>query len=405
MDAEAFRSLQSGPGARALAHAMSAFDAGADPLAVATDVRRRLANLTPELASAALTQAQLRRRARDKFGADADRMWFTPDGLEQATRVEVADHRAARFAALGARRGRPLRVADLCCGVGGDLRALAAAGCAVAGYDKDPLTAEVARANVDVLKLDATPVECLDVEKLDRSSFDAAFIDPARRQDGRRVFDVHAFSPSWTFVKQLLGSGPAAAKMAPGIPHDIVPPGVEAEWVSFRGELKEAVLWSGELATPQVRRRATLLPDGDTLTDADDVAAEAVAPGRFLYEPDPAVVRAHLVGAVARVVDGGLLDATTAYITSDALVPTPFARAFEITDVMPFSFKRLRQTLHERGIGAITIMKRGSAVNVEQLRRDLRLKGRRHAVVVLALVDGRRDVLLAQPAAAERAAR
>jgi hypothetical protein len=185
--------------------------------------------------------------------------------------------------------------------------------------------------------------------------------------------------------------------MAPGIPHDVVPFGVEAEWVSFGGELKEAVLWSGELATPQVRTRATLLPGGDTLTDADDTPAEVIAPGRFLYEPDPAVVRAHLVGAVARLVGGGLLDATTAYVTSDTKVRTPFARAFEITDVMPFSFKRLRQTLRERGVGAVTIMKRGSAVNVEQLRRELQLKGRKHAVVVLALVDGRRDMLIAQP--------
>lgn len=396
MDVETFRALLTGIGALALERATAEFDAGADPLAVATRVRRQLPGLPAEVASAALTQAQLRRRAREKFGADADRMWFTPDGLEQATRAEVADHRASRFAALGAQLGRPPFVADLCCGIGGDLRALSAAARAVIGFDRDPLTVDVARANVEVLKLDAS-VECLDVETLDRSAFDAVFIDPARRRDGRRVFDVHAVTPPWVFVRQLLNSAPAAAKMAPGIPHDIVAAGVEAEWVSFGSELKEAVLWSSHLATAGVRRRATLLPGHHTITDADDVQAEVIAPGRFLYEPDPAVVRAHLIGAVAALVSGGLLDGTTAYLTSDAHVHTPFARAFEITDVMPFSFKRLRQTLHERGVGAVTIMKRGSAVDVEQLRRDLRLKGTEHAVVVLALVNGRRDVLLARP--------
>ena len=399
MDVETFRALRGGPGTRALEFAVREFDAGAEPLTVATEVRRRVRGLTPELASAALTQAQLRRRAREKFGVAADRMWFTPDGLEQATRAEVADHRATRFAALNAKLDRPAKVADLCCGIGADLRALSAAGCAVTGYDRDPLTVEVAHANAEALGLDATDITCLDVEELDRSSFDAAFIDPARRQHGRRVFDVHAFSPSWTFVKQVLRAAPAAAKLAPGIPHDIVPLGVEAEWVSFGGELKEAVLWSSDLATPQVRRRATLLPGGDTLTDADDAPTDVIAPARFLYEPDPAVVRAHLIGAVATIVSGGLLDATTAYITSDRKVHTPFARAFEITDVMPFSFRRLRQTLHERGVGAVTIMKRGSAVNVERLRHDLSLKGRQHAVVILALVNGRHDVLLAQPVA------
>ena len=396
MDVETFRALRTGPGAQALAHAMAEFDAGADPLAITTGVRRAVPGISPEIASAAVTQARLRRRAREKFGPEADRMWFTPDGLEQATRGEVADHRASRFAALGGRLGRPADIADLCCGIGGDLRALSAAGCAVIGFDRDPLTVEVARANAEALKLDAA-VECLDVETLDRSGFDAVFIDPARRQHGRRVFDVHAVTPPWRFVRQLLDSMPAAAKMAPGIPHGIVPADVEAEWVSFGGDLKEAVLWSGDLATADARRRATLLPTGATITDVEDGTAEVIAPGRFLYEPDAAVIRAHLVGAVAALVKGGLLDATTAYVTSDIKVPTPFARAFEITDVMPFSFKRLRQTLHDRDVGAVTIMKRGSAVDVEQLRRDLRLRGREHVVVVLALVNGRREVLLAQP--------
>jgi len=396
MDVETFRALRAGPGAQALDRAMADFDAGADSLAIATGVRRAVPGITPEISSAAVTQARLRRRAREKFGPEADRMWFTPDGLEQATRAEVADHRAGRFAALGARLGRPAKIADLCCGIGGDLRALSAAGCAVTGFDRDPLTVEVARGNAEALKLDVA-VKCLDVETLDRSGFDAVFIDPARRHSGRRVFDVHAVTPPWTFVRQLLNSMAAAAKMAPGIPRGIVPAGVEAEWVSFGGDLKEAVLWSGDLTTAGVQRRATVLPAGATITDVEAGPAEVIAPGRFLYEPDPAVIRAHLVGAVAALVSGGLLDATTAYLTSDVNVPTPFARAFEITDVMPFSFKRLRQTLHDRDVGAVTIMKRGSAVDVEQLRRDLRLTGRKHIVVILALVNGRREVLLAQP--------
>ncbi|HEX7105010.1 MAG TPA: methyltransferase domain-containing protein [Acidothermaceae bacterium] len=396
MDVETLRALRHGPGVQALERAIAGFDAGADPLLVATEVRREWPGLAPEVASAALTQARLRRRGREKFGVDADRMWFTPDGLEQATRTTVADHRAARFASLAARLGRAAKVADLCCGVGGDLRALSAAGCAVTGYDRDSLTVEVARANAEALELEVA-VECLDVEKLDLSSFDAAFIDPARRRDGRRVFDIHSFSPPWTFVKQLLQSRPAAAKLAPGIPHELIPVDIEAEWVSLDGGLKEAVLWSRDLATPQIRRRATVLPAGETLTDLNDAVADVTTPRRFLYEPDPAVVRAHLIGAVAEIVRGGLLDASTAYVTSDRHVPTPFARAFEITDVMPFSLKRLRQTLRERGVGSVTIMKRGSAVDVEQLRRDLRMTGRGHAVVVLALVNGRREVLLARP--------
>jgi SAM-dependent methyltransferase len=408
MDVASFRELLEPAGRTAVEQATAALDAGGDPLTVTTRIRRSFPDLPAPVAAAAITQAQLRRRARPKFGPDADRMWFTADGVEQATRVEVADHRAARFAALGASLGRPTRIADLCCGVGGDLLTLAAAGCDVTGYDRDELTVEVARANIVSLAPNRRgnrppAVECLDVETLDalsRRGFDAAFLDPARRQQGRRTFDVRAYSPSWQYVVNLLASIPAAVKVAPGVPHDVIPVGVEAEWVSFGGDLKETVLWSGSLATTGVLRRATVLPAGDTLVGsaADDAPADVTPPQKYLYAPDPAVVRAHLVASVAQRVGGSLLDPTTAYVTSDSLVETPFARAFEIVGVMPFSLKRLRQELRERRVGAVTIMKRGSAVDVEQLRRDLRLSGDQHVVVVLALVEGSHQVLLAQPA-------
>lgn len=400
VDLDSFRTLLVDPGPQAVTAATNALDAGRDPVRVASDLRREFAALPPNVAAAAMTQAQFRRRARAKFGPRAERMWFTADGVEQSTRTEVADHRAARFARLAVDLGRSPRVADLCCGVGGDLQALIGAGCEVTGFDRDPLTVEVARANLAASGAPDQPehgVECLDVETLDLREFDAAFLDPARRHDGRRTFDVRAYSPSWPYVIRVLGALPAAVKVAPGIPHELVPDGTEAEWVSFGGDVKEAVLWSGRLATAGVRRRATLLPLGASLVAADGAPTAAGGPLRYLYEPDGAVVRAHLVAEVARLLDGHLLDPTTAYLTSERLVITPFARAFEIDHVMPFSLKQLRHELHARDVGAVTIMKRGSAVDVEKLRRDLRLSGHGHVVVVLALVGGRHQVLIARP--------
>ncbi|MEW5543178.1 methyltransferase domain-containing protein, partial [Streptomyces cyaneofuscatus] len=147
----------------------------AQELATATRLRR---THPAELVSAALGQARLRQRAVAKFGAgDAYRMYFTPNGVEQATRTSVATHRAARFAALGVRS-----VADLCCGIGGDAIALARAGIAVLAVDRDPLTAEVARANAEALGLaDLIEVRCADVTEIDTSPYDAVFVDPARR--------------------------------------------------------------------------------------------------------------------------------------------------------------------------------------------------------------------------------
>ena len=392
MDVETFAALATKPGRHAIAHATARLDAGGSDLAVGEDVRRHFPTLPPNVASAAVEQATLRRRGRAKFGDAADEMWFTANGLEQATSAVAARHRATRFQALSTTLGRPAEVADLCCGIGADLRALKAAGCNVTGFDHDPVTVLAARLNSDAR------VEHADVEFVDLSKYDAAFIDPARRSSGRRTFDVNAYSPPWSFVTSLLANMPAAAaKVAPGIPHDLVPGGIEVEWVSVTGGLKEAVLWAGLFTDGETRRRATLLPVGATMraqSDADEPAPTDEM-RRYLYEPDDAVVRAHLIGDLARSIDGVLLDASTAYLTSDRLVETPFAHAFEVRDVMPFSLKRLRSALRERDVGGVTIMKRGSAVDVEQLRRALKLKGTTQAVVVLALIAGKHHAVIA----------
>ena len=394
MDADTFAALATEPGRAAIARAIANLDAGQTDLAVGEDVRRHFPTLSPQVASAGVEQATLRRRGRTKFGDAADTMWFTADGLEQATSAVAAHHRATRFGALSTTLGRTPRVADLCCGIGADLRALKDAGCTVTGFDHDPVTVLAARLNGDA------PVECVDVETVDLRTYDAAFIDPARRGGGRRTFDLNAYSPPWPFVTALLAKMPAAAKVAPGIPHELIPAGIETEWVSVGGGLKEAVLWAGLLTDGSTRRRATLLPSGATMqatTDADGPAPTG-AMRRYLYEPDNAVVRAHLVGDLARSVDGVLLDVTTAYITSDQLVETPFARPYEVRDVMPFSLKRLRTALRERDIGGVTIMKRGSAIDVELLRHELRLKGTKQAVVILALLSGKHHAVIADDA-------
>ncbi len=401
VDQESFAALLTPDGRAAVTAAVTALDAGADPIGLSTRLRRDF-ELSPSICASAITQATLRRRGRAKFGPDAETMWFTPNGLEQSTRSRVAAHRAARFAQL---LTNPARIADLCCGIGADMTALARTGAHVVGVELDPLTAAVASANAATSTVVCPTVVCGDVEDFDLTGFDAAFIDPSRRGNGRRTFDVRAYSPGWGFVTGLLASLPSAAKLAPGIPHELAPPDTEIEWVSDTGELKEAVLWSPALASKGIRRRATLLPSGATLVaeTADNVTASTTpiptsAPRRYLYEPDPAIVRSHLIGTLAPLLDAALLDKTTAYLTGDLLVRTPFARAFEISDVLPFSLKRLRDLLRQRSIGAVTIMKRGSAVDVEQLRRDLKLSGDGHLVVILALIGGKHQVVLAQPA-------
>jgi SAM-dependent methyltransferase len=384
--------LRTPSGVAALAAAAAVADQ--DPLTAAAALRRQ--GIAPDVAAAALTQVALRRKAVGKFGADAGRMFFTRAGLEQATRRVVADRRAARLAAAGVRT-----MADLGCGLGADALAAARAGIEVYAVDADAETAALAAANAEACGLaDRVTVACADATSVDVARFDAVFCDPARRSGNRRVFDPAAFSPPWDFVAQLASRVPRTVlKLAPGIDHDLLPAGAEGEWVSVDGDLVEAAFWCGPLAGSP--RRATVVrgPAAATLLGSGHEPAPVGAPGAFVYDPDPAVVRSHLVAEFAAAVGGRLADETIAYVHADAFTPTPFGRCLAVTDVLPFSLKRLRALLRERGVGRVEILKRGSALEPEQLRKDLRLAGPHGASVVLTRVAGAPTVLVGNPVA------
>ncbi|WP_300681346.1 class I SAM-dependent methyltransferase [Nocardioides sp.] len=403
MDLDAFAWLLTSPGQALLARAHEL--SSEEPLRAQALLRKEA---EASYVATALTQVELRRRGEAKFGALAASMYFTPDGLEQATRLAVASHRAARLAAFEA-----ASVIDLGCGIGGDLIASARAGLVVAGVDLDPERVAVAAANLEALGLPGA-VSQADATAVDHSPFAVAFADPARRRNntgsaggrGRgRELATDGWTPPWDWVSTLFARD-ACVKVAPGIDHALVPDDVEGEWVSDGGDVKEAALWAGRLAT--VRRRATVIRDGGlaTLTDEDDplavgdVAARAGLVrdvGEFLYEPDGAVIRAGLVSAVAAGVSGGLVDEHIAYVTSDAAYTTPFAAGFRVLEELPYREKQLRAALRERGVGRLTIKKRGVAVVPETLRRSLSLSGPDEATIVLTRIAGEGRCLLVSP--------
>lgn len=390
MDLETFRWLLTDDGQALLTEATALVEGGADALSVGSALRR---TTTGERAAAALTQVDLRRRAVAKLGADAARMYFTPEALEQATRLRVATHRAGRAAAFGTRT-----LVDLGCGIGGDLVASARAGIVCAGVDLDPVRVAVAEANLAALGLPGA-VQVADATTVDHRGFDLAYADPARRGGAGRTFRVEDWSPPWSWVEGLLARD-ACVKVAPGIPHDLVPAGVEAEWVSDDGEVKEAALWSGRTAT--VARRATVIGEGGlaTLTDEDDpgLAAVGIRPvAGYLYEPDGAVIRAGLVTAVAAGLQGALVDPKIAYVTGDRAFRSPFARGYRVLEPLPYREKPLKAALRERGIGRLTIKKRGVDVVPEALRKRLALQGDAEATIVLTRVAGEGTALLVEP--------
>jgi SAM-dependent methyltransferase len=338
----------------------------------------------PELGPLALEQAVLKQRAMAKH-PEGGRLWWTAEALEQASSYDVARHRAIRYA------GAP-QVLDLGCSVGGDLLALAKVASAT-GVDLDEARLLLARENAHVLGCEVQLLRA-DVTRLEPTG--AVFADPARRAGGRRVFDPRGYTPP---LDQVLGWLPRltalGVKVAPGIDYDLLPAEVEVELVSLRGDVKEAVLWGGT-ARRGPRRTATLLPAGDVLTDVTVRDPAVRPPGGYLLEPDGAVVRAHLVAQVTAQVDGWLLDETIAYVAADTPVPTPFGTWYRVLETLPFGLKPLRERLRAHDAGPLVVKKRGTAVEPETLRRQLKLTGSREVTVVLTRSAGRQICLIVE---------
>lgn len=408
MDAASVSKLLS-PDGWALLNSLPPYD---EKQAMALATRLRSAGVDADLAAAALTQSRLRAKARAKLGDFADGMLFTPDGVEQATRLVVAALHARRYLAAGV-----TKVADLTSGIGADALAFAGVGLRVLATDVDEITA--ALATVNLRHFPEAEVRHADGLALDLAAegVDGVYADPARRtRGGRRVFDPAAYAPPLDAVWDLRAQVPALGiKVGPGIPHQGLPDDAETQWVSVDGDVVEAGLWFGPLAPEGPGRSALVLATSGgattsrTLrTDLHDDAGGAehvpdVGPvGAYLYEPDGAVIRAGLVAHAAAELGGRLLDRTIAYVTTDqpASAPAegtaPLATGYRVVDVMPFNLKRLKAYLRERGVGRLTIKKRGTAVTPEQLRAQLSPKGDAEATLVLTRVGGAQHVLVVE---------
>jgi SAM-dependent methyltransferase len=342
-----------------------------------------------DLARSALETAILRREAGRKFPF-ADQLYFTREALEQATAWEVSTYRAERY------RGTA-HVLDLGCSAGGDTLALAQVAAAT-GIDLDPLRLGMAKANLSAIRLEAAWIRADLRQPLPISSANTAlFFDPARRTQGRRTYSVNAYQPGLGILHHWLATFPAlGVKISPGVKLDELA-GYEAEieFISLHGELKECVLWFGPLRS-LTRRRATLLPGSHTLTGTPGGRLPLHEPMAYLYEPDPAVLRAGLVAQVGEQIEAAQMDEDIAYLTGKALHRTPYARVWAVEAWFPFQLKRLRAYLRERGVGRVTVKKRGSPLEPEALIRSLRLAGEAERVVFLTHLRGEPVVIVAQ---------
>lgn len=357
-------------------------ETGADALRETAALRLTGETLVADIASARarfgdraavlVETTMLRRKATAKLSRP-DRWLFTDEALQQATAEPVARHRARRL--TGA------RVHDATCSIGTELAALRDSADFVIGSDIDPVRLAMARnnvADVDLCRADALAPITRDA---------VVVLDPARRSGGRRRFDPRDYTPALDALLHVYRHRDVVVKCAPGIDFDAVTElgfGGEIEVVSLAGSVREACLWSAGLAAHGVRRRACLLDSGEQVTDAEPDDCAVAPAGRWLVDPDGAVVRAGLVRHYAARHGLWQLDPDIAYLSGDRLPPG--VRGFEVLDELPFNERRLRHALSARDVGAVEILVRGVDVDPDALRPRLRLRGLQQASVVIARI-------------------
>src|SRR5690606_25747044 len=264
------------------------------------------------------------------------------------------------------------------CGIGGDSLAFASLGLRVTSVDADEVTAALAAYNLRPFG-DAVTVLHGTAEGTDIDGIDAVWLDPARRTKGhsetRRV-SADDYSPNLDWVFALAARKPAGIKLGPAHDRDALPDGCEAQWVSVDGSTVELVVWTGALAREGVGR-AALVIRGDAaheITAPADTEDEPVRElGSFIHEPEGSVIRARLIGDVARSLSAGPTAPQIAYLTGDADLRSSFATSFRVREVLPADPKPLAKALKARGIGTLEIKKRGVDIDPAEFRKKRRL--------------------------------
>ncbi|MFV0532794.1 MAG: THUMP-like domain-containing protein [Cumulibacter sp.] len=382
MDSSVLPALISSSGRAEVARVAGELASGADTLRVLSRLR---AAYDTSVASAILLQAELRPKAIAKFGPGADGLIVLAQSLEQASRVEVSARRARRLVALGV-----TEVTDAGAGLGADTLAYASAGLTVRAVEHSQTVAAVLRANtaglaVQVIEDDALAV----VAGLPAGS--VAYFDPARRADGRRIFDPQLCSPPLSALVATHERGlTVVAKMSPSLNYSDVPAGWDAEWVSTQTEqgrsVVEAVLWSPPHAAG-ARRAVVMSGDTEHVLSGTGAPARIGALGAFVYEPDGAVNQAGLIGELAQQLSGRLIEPRIAYLSSDCAIDTPFAHRYEVLESLPWAKRALARTLAKYDASDLVVKKRGISVDPTALRRELlpRLRSRAGDPLVLIL--------------------
>lgn len=349
--------------------------------------KRLRKSLTAEQSAWVLDQAQLRIRARRKF-SNADRMYFTRTALEQSTSEIIAAYKARRFASLA-------RVADICCGIGGDLIALANGRPEqLLGLDMDPVVAAFAAANLRAHDLSAE-VLCDKYEERAWTGWDGIHIDPDRRRSGKRTRAELLQPPLPEILERTDAQTALAIKLAPATPHHPALPGhAEREWIGHRRECKQQMVWMNGLQSAAATRTATVVKSEGTasfsvsedLVRTVPMVAERL--GRFLFEPHAVLLAAGLVDSfceqngLGRVADG------IGYLTGDQDLPHPLLSRFTVVEILPLAAPKVAARLDQLDCGNLELKLRGIMEPAARPFRRYKPRGSQPFTVILTPTVG-----------------
>lgn len=339
---------------------------------------------------AALTLSELRKRGRAKFSR-ADQMWFDRKSLEQATSELVSQHKAGRFSGM---------VYDFCCGMGGDLIALAEHA-TVTGVDISAVLCQFASWNSEVYGVSGS-VSLLN-QRLEgiQDRQGRLHIDPDRRpHSGGKVIRIEDYLPGLETLQELISQFQGGAiKLSPASNFAGKFPETEAELISLNGECKEATIWFGDLAGEHEFRATAITKTGQVDSIAGhpmDAFVEITDPDNYVYDPDPAVVRSGLLDVAAAQAGLNRLDPEEEYLTSVDAVDSPFFRRFRIVEELPNNDREIRKYFRNANFGQLEIKCRRIPVGIEAIRRKLSLKGDEAGVLIIARLQGKSRALVCE---------
>jgi hypothetical protein len=381
------------------------FEERTNPVRIAKTLRK---DTSATRCALVMEQAQLRIRGQRKFSR-ADKMFFTRRGYEQASGKRIAEYKASRFARLE-------NVADVCCGIGGDLIELSrrarklkdrdSLSTRTVGVELDELTCLFANRNLKVYSQSpkVASIEQVDFADFDLKQLDGLHVDPDRRV-AKRTVQGNRFSPSLESVfERAPKQCSLAVKVAPATPWgNYFPPEIQREWIGDHRECKQQMLWLGEATDKPGHRTATCVhKDGSfsqisvAESDLDQTMEVGDSVKQYIYEPHPAVLASKLTDFVAARHGLHRFTSSIAYLTGKSSVDDPLLTQFEVLDVFKLSLRQTHRVLKHLEVGEIEVKKRGiETVTAAQFIR-LKLEGPNKATVFLTRLGKTRIAIVAK---------